>query len=292
MRASAAEALTLRGRVTPLAALRWNAGARHRVLAIHGWLDNAMSFAPLAEHLPDCEIVAIDLPGHGHSGHLPPGAWYHFIDYLDDVLDALDALGWSRSHLLGHSLGGAVATALSAACPERVDRLLLIEALGPLAMTPGKAAESLRRGIADRRGASDKQKRVIPTVEAAVGARLMATPMARASAERLVPRSLEQTEGGVIWRSDARLRLGSPVRFDESHIQQWIAAIEAPTLVLAADQHPPYFEPAQRSERVAKLRDGRVRVLPGQHHLHMDSPQPVAEEIAAFLAESLSAAQQ
>lgn len=292
MRPPEGDALTLAGRVTPLAALRWNAGAAHRVLAIHGWLDNAMSFAPLAAHLPNCEIVAIDLPGHGRSGHLPAGSWYHFIDYLDDALDALDALGWSRCHLLGHSLGGAVASILAAAAPERVDRLLLIEALGPLALTPGKAAESLRRGVADRRGASEKQKRVIPTADAAVDARLMATPMARRSAELLVARNLETVDGGVIWRSDPRLRLASPVRFDESQIQQWIAAIEAPTLVLAADQHPPYFEPAQRDQRVDLLRNGRQRVLPGRHHLHMDTPEPLAAEIAAFLAESFSAAQQ
>ena len=62
--------LRLPGRVE-LAALRFNPGAPQRVLALHGWLDNAASFAPLAAAWPDCEIVALEFAGHGRSGHLP-----------------------------------------------------------------------------------------------------------------------------------------------------------------------------------------------------------------------------
>ena len=111
-----------------LAALRYGTRGGTRVLALHGWLDNAMSFAPLAAQLPELDLVALDLPGHGHSAHRPPRTWYHYIDYLDDALLALDALGWDRCVLLGHSLGGAVASVLAAARPERVEGLLLIEA--------------------------------------------------------------------------------------------------------------------------------------------------------------------
>ncbi len=280
---NAPQSLTFAGRVAPLAALRWNAGAKHRVLAVHGWLDNAMSFALLAQYLPDCDLVAIDLPGHGQSGHLPPGFWYHFIDYLGDVLDAMDALGWGRANLLGHSLGGATASTLAAAAPHRVERLLVIEALGPLAVAPGKAAESLRRGVADRRGAADKRKRVIPSVDAAIAARLHATPMQPSSARLLVERNLTAVTGGFEWTSDPRLRLSTPARIAEAQVQEWLAAIEAATLLIAAAQHPNYFDPNTRDQRVAMLREASVCILPGQHHLHMDTPEPVAAAIRAFL---------
>ncbi len=275
--------LELPGRVAPLAALRWNAGADRRVLAIHGWLDNAMSFAPLATQLADCDLVAIDLPGHGRSGHLPDGCWYHFIDYLGDALDALDALDWPRCVLLGHSLGGAIASTLAAAAPERVERLVLIEALGPLAIAPGKAAQSLRQGLVDRRAAAEKRKRVIPDIDAAVSARLLATPMAESSVRLLVERNLAAVEGGFEWTSDPRLRLTTPARIGEAQILEWIAAIEAPTLLIAAEQHPPYFDPTIREQRVAQLRDARTRILPGRHHLHMDTPGVVADAISDFL---------
>ena len=56
----------------------------------------------------------------------------------DCVLDALDALQWPSANLLGHSMGGAIASMVAAAVPQRVTRLALIEALGPVS---GKAAD-------------------------------------------------------------------------------------------------------------------------------------------------------
>jgi pimeloyl-ACP methyl ester carboxylesterase len=63
-----------------LAGLAWRCPDAPRVLALHGWLDNAASFIPLA--LPKLDLVALDLPGHGHSVHRHPSARYHFVDYL------------------------------------------------------------------------------------------------------------------------------------------------------------------------------------------------------------------
>jgi pimeloyl-ACP methyl ester carboxylesterase len=275
------------GRV-PLAALRYNTGAPQRLLALHGWLDNAASFAPLAAALPEVEIVALEFAGHGRSGHLPAGGWYHFVDYLDDALAALAALDWPRATLLGHSLGGAVATCLAAACPERIERLLLIEALGPLAATPGNGGRSLREAVAARQALVGKQRRVFIDPAHAVAARLAANRMQPASAERLIERGIRAVDGGYSWSSDPRLTAFSPARFCEALVQEWIAAVEAPTLVIAAEQHPPYFDPATREQRLALLRHGRSQVLPGHHHLHMDDPAPVAAALSGFLAEAMA----
>src|SRR5580765_8467017 len=87
-----------------------------RVLALHGWLDNAASFVPMAKHLDGIELVAVDLPGHGHSVHLPPGSIYTFEMAVHHVLDIADALGWERFSLLGHSMGAGIASLVAAAC--------------------------------------------------------------------------------------------------------------------------------------------------------------------------------
>lgn len=276
-----AEALSLSGRVE-LAALRFNPGAPRRALALHGWLDNAMSFAPLAAALPDLEITALEFAGHGSSGHLPVGCWYHFVDYLDDVAAALAALP-SFDVLIGHSLGGAVATAYAAARPEQLPQLVLIEALGPISSPPEAAAQALRAGLAEREALNGKRMRIFDSPEVAIAARLSANRMQPDSARLLVERGLRAAGAGWIWASDPRLTVASPLRLSEPAIQTWIAAVEAPTLLIVADHAPPYFSAGTREARLQQLRHGRVEVIPGHHHLHMDTPAPVAATIRDFL---------
>ncbi|RBE40798.1 alpha/beta hydrolase, partial [Xanthomonas oryzae pv. oryzae] len=95
-------------------------------------MDNAASFVPLSAHLhaQELDLVLLDLPGHGHSTWLPVGAEYTLSSAISILLQIADALGWERFTLLGHSLGGGVASLLAAAAPERVEALIAIEALG------------------------------------------------------------------------------------------------------------------------------------------------------------------
>ena len=84
------------------------------VLALHGWLDNAASFARLAPKLDGLRIVALDFAGHGHSEHRPAGAGYALWDYAYDVLQVAEQFGWQRFSILGHSMG-AMLTAIQQA---------------------------------------------------------------------------------------------------------------------------------------------------------------------------------
>ena len=67
-----------------LTAKQWGPESGKPLLALHGWLDNAASFDGLAPLLPELNIVALDLPGHGLSEHKPAGSVYHFIDAVSD----------------------------------------------------------------------------------------------------------------------------------------------------------------------------------------------------------------
>jgi pimeloyl-ACP methyl ester carboxylesterase len=125
-----------------VAGLRSPVSGGLRVLALHGWLDNAASFVPLAAQLPGLELVAIDLPGHGHSAHLPIGAVYTTPAAITHVLDVADALGWDRFTLIGHSMGAGIASP-SAASAVRTARSLLPLAVGPaMSASGGKWAVS------------------------------------------------------------------------------------------------------------------------------------------------------
>jgi pimeloyl-ACP methyl ester carboxylesterase len=254
------------------------------VLALHGWLDNAASFEPLAPLLDGIRLVALDLPGHGHSDHRPAGAHYHFIDYIADVLGAADALGWERFGLLGHSLGGAVATFVAGACPGRVTHLALIEALGPLTEHPDEAPRRLTHALDRARLRSDRPARTYPTIEQAIEARQAAGGLSEAAARLLVERATVAVEGGVQWRSDRRLRLPAPYRFTEEQVLAILRTIRAPSRLVVGDRGLLPMERPALEQRVAAIDGLAIDRLEGHHHLHMESPGPVAEALGPFLA--------
>ena len=272
---------TARGTITALQSGNLDG---EKILCLHGWLDNAASFIPLMPSLENYHVVALDMPGHGGSQHRLPGYDYVFVDWIHDVLDAMDSLGWQKAHLLGHSMGGAIATIVAASAPERIDKLLLIEALGPISGIADEAGIRLRQAVTARRKLDkDKSFRIIPDLETAVNARLAASKMTREAATLIVQRNLKEVEGGFAWRSDPRMMLPTHVRTDESFVRSWIRAIEAETLVIAADPAPIYFSPQQRDGRLAELKHGRAAVVPGGHHLHMEQPDIVGKVILDFL---------
>lgn len=264
-----------------MAAREWP-GNGPKVLALHGWLDNAASFDPLLQQIPDVHAVALDLVGHGRSDHRPSGAWYHLVDNLTEIAGSLDALGWKRTILLGHSMGAALASLVAAAFPDRVDALWLVEGLGPLATPEAELPALMRRALEGRQRVADKQLRVFATIEEAVTTRLAATPMAPAAAKLLVERGLRRVEGGYVWSSDPRLMLTSPLRASEAQVEACLSAIACPTLLLTASEVPPYFPTGLVERRTACVRGIDRRVVEGRHHVHMDAAAAVATEINAF----------
>lgn len=267
------------GRIT---GLRGGEPGARPVLALHGWLDNAASFVPLAPYLRGIDLVALDLPGHGASAHLPLGADYSLAGTVHAVLDVADGLGWNRFALLGHSMGAAISSILSAAVPERVERFLAIEALGALSDTADHTAARLRESVTARRALVGKRLRVFAELNTAVHARMAANGLSEPVARLLVERGVVAVEGGYSWSSDPRLTITTAVRMIEEQVRDLLANIECPTRVIYADPPPSYFPDALRRERAGLLRHGELFVVPGSHHLHMEDPAAVAAVIGDF----------
>jgi pimeloyl-ACP methyl ester carboxylesterase len=267
-----------------LAALQWGAPDAPPLLAVHGWLDNAASFAALAPLLAnDFRVIALDMPGHGRSAHLPPGVTrYHVVDYVDHVLNAADALQLPRFRLLGHSLGAGVASLTAAAAPARVEKLALIEGLGPLA-DDGSQTLARWRDAEAQRSVSRRAPRVFASLDEALAARVAVGDLDADEARALVERGVREVEGCYAWSSDARLRLPTPLRIDELQLRRLLAGIEAPTLLLLAEPETPYLPRGTMEARAACVRDIRVERIGGRHHLHLQHPEQVAERARAFL---------
>jgi pimeloyl-ACP methyl ester carboxylesterase len=264
-----------------LAAQVWGDATLPPLLALHGWLDNAGSFARLTPRLARrWQVVALDLPGHGHSGHLPAGASYHYVDYVQAVLAAVDALQLDRYVLLGHSLGAGIASLVAAARPERIERLLLIEGLGPLGDDGAHTLQRFRDALAPREG-NGKPLRTFRDVAQAINARSIASGLPAEQARSIVERGLLETDGGWRWRSDPRLTRPSAVRLAEAQVHALLRGITARTALLLAQPATPYLPDAMMQARADCVAHIAVSHMDGGHHLHLEHPQAVADWIEA-----------
>jgi pimeloyl-ACP methyl ester carboxylesterase len=82
------------------------------VVLIHGITEDRRSWAPLINPLAsDRRVLAVDLRGHGESDVVGP---YDPISYAQDVLDTMHSNGIDTADIIGHSLGGVVASGVAA----------------------------------------------------------------------------------------------------------------------------------------------------------------------------------
>ena len=277
------EELELRTSYLRFAARAWGPPNGIPVLALHGWLDNAASFDALAPLLPNVRLVALDLTGHGHSDHRPPGVHYHFVDFVPDAVAAADALGWKRFALLGHSLGGGIVSFIAAILPERISRVAMIEGLGPPTSNPADGPANLRKTIAQMDALPRKRPPIYANLDTAIQARCEASGLSWAAAAILVGRGIQPVGDGFGWRTDPRLRFVSPLYLSEPQILVYMARIEAPALLICgADGY--LVKRGYMRERYARIANLTVKILPGGHHPHLEDPAACARLLAPFFA--------
>ena len=93
---------------------------------IHGWTCDSHDWSwQLAQFADSNRVIAFDLRGHGRSSAPPDG--YEVAQLASDVAELLDVLGVSRAILIGHSLGGVVASKLAATSSQRVHGVVVME---------------------------------------------------------------------------------------------------------------------------------------------------------------------
>jgi pimeloyl-ACP methyl ester carboxylesterase len=268
-----------------LAAEVWGSPGERPILASHGWLDNAGSFELLAPLLPGCELVALDLAGHGFSAARSPDSAYNIWQDVGDLLDVADALGWQRCTLLGHSRGAAISMLFAGSFPERVDKLVLLEGGLPITAEASEAPAGLAQALRETRELRGKGGRVFRERATAIAERAGGfSKVTTAAAERLARRSLREVAGGWQWHADQRLKAQSELRLTPEHARAFARRITAPVLLLFAERSPfvdrPLFQ--ELPKLLANVETGRIE---GGHHFHLEgSEEAIAERIRRFLA--------
>ena len=109
----------------------WSAGSREKplLLLLHGSGGHVEAYSRnLQAHSEHFWTVAVDFLGHGFTDG--PSGPFELADYAKHILDVLSALGCTKAHISGESLGGWISTYIAVHHPEVVDRLVLNTAGG------------------------------------------------------------------------------------------------------------------------------------------------------------------
>ncbi len=257
-----------------------------RVLALHGWLDNCMSFAPIWPWLEAYECLAIDLPGHGFSSHRTDYQAYYYADYVHDVAHVIINLGWQELHLVGHSMGGGIAALIAATFPERIKSITLIDTTGPLTTTPDQMPKLLRTSVEQYQRWQPQHKRSFPSWDLAIKTRVRSSlfPISPQNAEYLVRQSMREiTPDEIMIQSDSRLKNRSPMFYSEPACLAFLGAIKCPVQVIYANQGL-LPNVTTTEQRLAQITDLSLTKLDGGHYVHMEHPTLVGQAINDFIS--------
>ncbi len=258
------------------------------LVMLHGWMDVSASFQFLVDALAgNWSVLAPDWRGFGLSGRTQ-GDCYWFPDYLADLEAIVDTLLPDQPlNLVGHSMGGNVATLYAGVRPARVRRLVNLEGVGLPSTQPDQAPGRLSRWLDElRKGA---QLRDYASRDE-VAARL------RETNPRLLPEYADyiaqhwgtpRADGRYALAADPAHKIVNPTlyRVDEANAC-WREVSADVLLVLAGvpDRWQVRVDTPEYQSRLAQIRSLRTVSLEGAGHmLHHDRPRELAALVEEFV---------
>lgn len=285
MRAPRAEARVIRGLKSRLT--WWGEATDDPVVLLHGWMDTGDTWQFLVDHLPqEWSCVALDWRGFGGTDWPPDGYW--FPDYLADLEALLDALvPDKRARVVGHSMGGNVATLYAGIRAGRFAWLANLEGFGLLRTTADKAPARYGEWL-DQLKEPAEARRYDSLERFATALHVRNPRLDRAKAEFLARAWTRPGEGGVVLRADPRHRRLNPVLYRRDEAEACWRRITVPVLFVAGelsefrtrlhgDGSDEYFR--------SIFPHAQVRVVAGAGHmLHHEQPEATARCIADFAA--------
>jgi pimeloyl-ACP methyl ester carboxylesterase len=179
-------------------------------------------------------------------------------------------------------MGGGIASCFAAAAPEKVNRLVLLDSLGLLALPSNQAAHQLQLSMLSVRK-TRSFLRPYDSIEAAMQARQKKSPLSDDAARLLCERSLEHSGHYYRWRTDPRLNWRSPQLSGDEQALDLLAAIRAPVLVITSGSIFEHFGEAMARRRLSAIADCTHVMSQGHHHFHMEDAEQTGRRISEFL---------
>ena len=254
-----------------VSALIWGT-ASPEIVFVHGGAQNAHTWDTVALALGR-PALAVDLPGHGHSGWRDDMA-YSPVTNAEDVAVAIERLAPDAAVVVGMSLGGLTSIALGARHPELVRKLILVDVTPGVDRGKAKAIIDFVNGPQTFPSFDDIMKRTIehnPT-------------RSEASLRRGILHNAHQLDDGSwAWRYDRRHRDGDVVEpIDTGPLWDDLSSLSMPVLLLRGSLSP-VVDDNDVAEVKRRQPDAEVVVVDGAgHSIQGDRPLELAALIDRF----------
>ena len=263
---------------------------------VHGWMDVAASFQFVIDALKDDHwVIAPDWRGYGLTD-TPNTDNFFFPDYLADLDQLLDHyVGERQINLLGHSMGGHIATLYAGIRPERIHKLINLEGFGMPATRPAQAPGRLAKWMDELKALhrGELNLKPYPSLEA-VAQRLMKTnPRLGTDKAHWLAQHWARANDQGEWRilGHAAHKVINAQLFKTDEAQAIYERITAPALCVVAstDSMSQWWKDnytlAEFKQRIAVVPNLTHAVIEDAGHmLHHDQPEALARLIEEFLS--------
>jgi len=219
------------------------------------WRDQALGLST------DRRVLTIDLPGFGESSPCDgPASMEVFADH---VIALLDHLGIEKATVGGMSMGGYVALAFAAKCPNRLEGLALCDTRAAADSAETKAARAGAINLVKEQGVPEYLERQLPK---------LLSPGASLEVRAEVRRLGNQSPEGVI--------AGLQALRDRPDRTKLLATLACPTLLIVG-QEDAISSPEEMASMAAAIPSSRLIRIPGAGHLaNLECPEAFAEALA------------
>ena len=250
-----------------LSGLRWGNGEPELAL-LHGGAQNAHTYDTVALALQR-PLIALDLPGHGHSDPSPFPA-SAIASHASDVARALEQLITPPRPLVGMSLGGLTALLVAHERPDLVESLMLVD------ITPGVNADKARHITDFVNGPTS-----FDDFDALLARTIEHNPTRSVSSLRrgILHNAVQQSDGSWVWRHQlhARSELSAP---DAGDLWEKLSALEMPVTLLRAMGQGSVVDDNDEEELLRRLPNATVvHVADSGHSIQGDQPLVFAAQL-------------
>jgi pimeloyl-ACP methyl ester carboxylesterase len=268
----------------------WGNEEKPPLLLVHGGKDHARSWDYVAQALrDDYHVIAPDLRGHGDSAWAY-GGHYAIAEFVLDLTQLIETLDLAPVTIVSHSLGGAVSLHYTGIFPEKVEKIVAIEGLGPPPamfekMTEVPMWERTAQWIESVRRLSSRAPRRYDSIDAAAARMLEENSfLSPEMARHLTVHGVSRNEDGTFsWKFDNYTRPFYPQHFEKGGMHAHWGRITCPTLLIRGTES--WASDPSKDGRADAFQDAEVANVEGAGHwVHHDQLDAFLSVVRAFLA--------